>query len=184
MHDPVEIRRSGRRRRTVSVFREQGRLVAVVPAGASQRQVDDLVPSLVQRLLRQEARRLEGSGDPALHARAESLAAAHLVGGLATPLPPFTISWVANQQRRWGSCTPDQATIRISDRVRDLPEWVGDCVILHELVHLVEPHHDDRFWALLGRYPRLERARGFLEGYEYGVRHDGAADGPDQDPLD
>jgi predicted metal-dependent hydrolase len=34
------------------------------------------------------------------------------------------------------------------------------------LVHLIEPGHDDRFWALVARYPRAERARGFLEGVE------------------
>jgi hypothetical protein len=46
----------------------------------------------------------------------------------------------------------------------DLPDWVVDYVLLHELVHLVVPSHSAKFWALVGRYPRAERARGYLEG--------------------
>jgi predicted metal-dependent hydrolase len=71
---------------------------------------------------------------------------------------------VANQNGRWGSCTPADRTIRISEKVRDMPSWVTDYVILHELVHLIVPGHNARFWHLVGRYPRTERARGYLEG--------------------
>ncbi len=35
---------------------------------------------------------------------------------------------------------------------------------MHELTHLLEPGHDARFWAWVHRYPRTERAMGYLEG--------------------
>jgi len=35
---------------------------------------------------------------------------------------------------------------------------------MHELAHLLVPNHNGRFWELVGRYPRSERARGYLEG--------------------
>ena len=55
-------------------------------------------------------------------------------------------------------------TIRISDRIQAFPDWVIDYVLLHELAHLIVSHHNSAFWALVARYPKAERARGYLEG--------------------
>ena len=77
------------------------------------------------------------------------------------------VRWSTNQGRRWGSCTPSDGTIRISDRVRGMPRWVLDYVLLHELAHLLHAGHGPEFWAELDAYPRTLRARGFLEGYAY-----------------
>jgi len=166
--EAVEIRRSRKRKRTLTVFREQGRLVAVVPEALTRRQADELVPALVTRFLAREARRVVPSGDAELHARAVDLAERYLSGRLAGPLPDFAVSWVGNQTRRWGSCTPSSGRIRISERLRGVPRYVGDYVLLHELAHLVEPTHSPRFWGLLSGYPDADRARGFLEGLEFG----------------
>jgi hypothetical protein len=35
---------------------------------------------------------------------------------------------------------------------------------VHELAHLLVPGHGPDFWAVVARYPRCERARGYLEG--------------------
>jgi predicted metal-dependent hydrolase len=72
------------------------------------------------------------------------------------------IRYVPNQQKRFGSCTPERGTIRISDRLQDVPDWVRDYVLVHELAHLEEPNHSARFWKLVRRYPKTERAIGFL----------------------
>lgn len=52
----------------------------------------------------------------------------------------------------------------MSDRLREMPDWVVDYVLVHELAHLLEPNHSPRFWAWVDRYPRAERAKGYLEG--------------------
>jgi predicted metal-dependent hydrolase len=63
---------------------------------------------------------------------------------------------------RWGSCTPSQSTIRISTRLAPFPDWVVDYVIVHELAHLEVSGHNDDFWRLVHRYPKAERAIGYL----------------------
>ena len=80
--------------------------------------------------------------------------------------------WSGRQTRRWGSCSPADATIRISDRLAELPLWVLDYVIVHELAHLAEANHGPGFHALVARYPRSERAVGFLEAVSLGYADD------------
>ena len=46
-----------------------------------------------------------------------------------------------------------------------MPGFVVDYVLLHELAHLLAPGHGPDFWALLAGYPKLERARGYLDGF-------------------
>jgi predicted metal-dependent hydrolase len=45
-----------------------------------------------------------------------------------------------------------------------MPAWVVDYVLVHELAHLIEPTHNATFWDLVRRYPKAERAEGYLEG--------------------
>jgi predicted metal-dependent hydrolase len=47
-----------------------------------------------------------------------------------------------------------------------MPDYVVDYVLLHELTHLLVPGHGPTFWAELTRYEKLERARGYLEGFD------------------
>jgi predicted metal-dependent hydrolase len=158
MTTEVEVRRSRRRRRTVSAYRDGGRTVVLIPARFTRSEEAEWVAAMVKRLEAQDKRRRPS--DAALARRAGELSARYL-GGHARPT---SVAWVSNQNSRWGSCTPMDGTIRISSRVRGMPSWVLDYVLLHELAHLLEPRHGPSFWALLQSYPRTERARGYLEG--------------------
>ncbi len=154
----VEVRRSARRRRTVSAYRDGDRTVVLIPARMSRAEERHWVEAMVARLERQESR-LRPSDD-ALLARAKLLSARYL-DGMADPA---SVRWVPNQRHRWGSCTPSDRAIRVSARLRGMPEYVVDYVLLHELAHLVVPGHGSDFWRLLSRYPKTDRARGYLDG--------------------
>lgn len=154
----VEVRRSERRRKSVSAYRDGDRIVVLVPARLSRREEREWVDRMVARVQSREAR-LKPSDDELLE-RASALSDRYL----EARVKPASVRWVANQNSRWGSCTIDDRTIRISDRLRGMPRWVVDYVLLHELAHLIEPGHGPEFWDLLTSYPQTERARGFLEG--------------------
>ncbi|MBK6929560.1 MAG: M48 family metallopeptidase [Saprospirales bacterium] len=51
----------------------------------------------------------------------------------------------------WGSCSVN-GNVNLSTRLLFAPPEVQDYIILHELAHLVELNHSDRFWALIERY--------------------------------
>ena len=154
----VEVRRSARRRRTVSAYREGGRTVVLIPARMSEDEERRWVNVMLDKLAAQESRRILDDG--ALAERATRLSEQYLQGRAR----PATVRWVTNQNTRWGSCTPAEGSIRLSHRLQGMPEYVLDYVLLHELAHLLVPGHGPRFWRLLDAYPRTERARGYLEG--------------------
>ncbi|MFG3707336.1 M48 family metallopeptidase [Micromonospora sp. NPDC047670] len=157
----VEVRRSQRRRRTVSAYRDGERVVVLIPDQFSRAEESEWVDRMLARLAAREGRLARS--DAELLARATRLIKLYLAEH-GTQAVPTSVRWVTNQNGRWGSCTPADGTIRISHRVQDMPDWVIDYVLLHELAHLIVPSHNDRFWALVARYPKTERARGYLEG--------------------
>jgi predicted metal-dependent hydrolase len=53
---------------------------------------------------------------------------------------------VRNQRSRWGSCSAG-GTISLNWRLVQAPDSVRDYIIYHELMHLREMNHSDRFWA-------------------------------------
>jgi predicted metal-dependent hydrolase len=157
----VEVRRSQRRRRTVSAYRDGERVVVLIPDQFSRAEETEWVDKMLARLAARE-QRLRRS-DAELQDRSQRLIGQYLAE-FARTAQPASVRWVTNQNGRWGSCTPADRSIRISHRIQEMPDWVIDYVVLHELAHLVVPNHNARFWALVGRYPKTERARGYLEG--------------------
>lgn len=173
----MEVRRSRRRRRTVSAYRDDdGTVVVLLPARMSKAEEAEWVDTMVARLERSEDRRRPS--DEALARRAAQLSAKYLEG-LARP---ESVRWVQNQTQRWGSCTPADRSIRLSDRLQGMPSWVVDYVLLHELAHLLEKGHTTAFWRMVDRFPKAERAKGFLEGVSLAAReHLEAPEGADGD---
>jgi predicted metal-dependent hydrolase len=159
----------------VAAYREGNRVVVLIPARMSRAEEEHWVAAMLDRLARQERRRRPT--DASLQRRAHQLSRRYL-GGRAVP---ESVRWVDNQRSRWGSCTPADRSIRLSKRLQGMPAWVVDYVLMHELAHLLEPGHDERFWALVEVYPRTERARGYLEGVSAAA---GFAPPPGEEELD
>jgi predicted metal-dependent hydrolase len=148
---PVEVVRSARRRKTVQAAVVDGRIRVQLPAWMSAEEERSYVTALVDRLERQY--------------RSDHVDLATRAGELATRyrLPqPRSVAWTDRQRSRWGSCSPATGEIRVSRRLAEWPSWVLDYVLVHELAHLVEANHSAAFHSLVDRYPRAERARGWL----------------------
>ena len=159
----VEVRVSARRKKTSEAKWVGGRIVVSVPAHLSLDSRQKTVDWLVERLLTRHDHhgRL---GDDALLARAIGLSDRYLVGAR-----PASVRWVTNQTARWGSCSYHSGDIRVSHRLRVVPGWVLDSVLVHEVAHLTHPDHSPAFHRLAGAYPRHGEAGMFLAGYGLGL---------------
>ena len=148
---PVEVIRSDRRNKTVSARIVDGVIRVRIPAWMSAEDEARFVDDVVERI---ERERRSSAID--LEARARTLADEY---GLPYPA---SVTWSKIQRQRWGSCTIGSGEIRISDRLVDVPPWVLDSVLIHELAHLVVADHGPNFEAIMARYPLHERATGYL----------------------
>ncbi|HAM23172.1 MAG TPA: metal-dependent hydrolase [Actinobacteria bacterium] len=157
----IEVRRSTRRKRSVGAHREAGITIVVVPERMSVREAAKHALALHQRLLKR-AQKTRVSDDQLLE-RASWLRKRYM----PTAPAPSSIRWSTNQNRRWGSCTTTDGSIRLSARLQGMPQYVVDYVILHELAHLVVPNHGPDFNHLLDTYSQRQRACSFLDGVEF-----------------
>jgi len=156
--------KSKRRKRHIAAYRQSGEIVISVPFRTTRAEITALIPEMVARVIAGEERSRKSERE--LEERAALLLERHL--------PEFTlraasISW-RPMNERWGSCTTVDRTIRISQRLQSSPDYVIDYVLFHELIHLEIPGHGEDFHRLLSRFPDLNRAEAFLEGYEAGER--------------
>ncbi|HVU74965.1 MAG TPA: M48 family metallopeptidase [Mycobacteriales bacterium] len=177
----VEVRRSTRRRRSVSAYRDGDRTIVLLPARLSRREERRWVEAMLERLAAQEAKRRPT--DAQLHARAVRLADRWLGPGPR----PASVTWSTRQGHRFGSCTVEDRTIRVSARLKDAPDYVIDTVLVHELAHLVQPSHNAHFHALTAAHPDHERGNAWLEGFAAGeaaARRSAPVGGFDHDEAD
>jgi predicted metal-dependent hydrolase len=170
---PVRVVRSRKRKRTVSARLIDGEIELSVPSWMSDREASEFAERMQARFARKNTQTSLDLAD-----RAAKLAKRH-------DLPtPASIRWVSNQKTRWGSCSFADASIRLSDRMVGMPEWVVDAVIVHELAHLVHPDHGAAFKALETRFPRQDEASAFLDGAQWamarGLTADTEPDEPDE----
>ncbi len=150
----VIVKRSKRRKKTIQARMVDGKMEVLAPAAIPDEALQGHISRLQARLLKRAATR----NDALLVARAKQMNEKYFDGRLEWN----SIQYSSRQERRRGSCNFTTKCIRISERLAEMPQWVEDYVIVHELAHLLEPNHGKRFKALVRRYPLTERAIGYL----------------------
>lgn len=156
-----------KRVRHINARLRQETLFVSAPAGVSQQTLDQVVPDLARRLVRR------------IHARkvnteADALAIVRKVAARFPSRPEVAhVEFVTTQMSRWGSYSSRTRTIRLHAALCDMPRWVLESVVAHELAHVTHLDHGPAFWALVKSIdPDCDRADGFLNGVSWLARNE------------
>ena len=75
--------------------------------------------------------------------------------------------FIKNHKSRWGSCS-EKGNLNFNYKIVLLPPEIADYIIVHELCHLAEFNHSDRFWLLVAHaVPDHKRIRQSLRILEH-----------------
>ena len=166
--DGIELALSLERKRVKNVnARHVGRQLPIsAPTTIPDHARGEIVVSLARRLLRRVRSRELNAADEAL-ALARRIAAR-----FPQPIAVAEVGFVTTQRSRWGSYSRRTGTIRLHAALRQMPAWVLEAVVAHELAHVVHLDHSPAFWALVRRVcPATDRANAFLDGVSWLARH-------------
>jgi len=159
---PLRLRLTRKRVKNINVRLVGNELRVSAPPWVSRRELDEAIGVLARRLVRRErARQINRS-----HA---ALELARKVARRFPNRPEIAAAVFSTQQNaRWGSYSTRTRTIRLSAALRQMPSWVLEAVVAHELAHAFHPDHSPAFWALLRKVcPQTDRARAFLAGVSW-----------------
>lgn len=179
---PVRVVRSTKRRKTISSQWRDDTLIIQVPAALDEKTERSFVDEMLKKYRQNRQRRTDGHTDNALERRAHELDR-HYFGGLAAP---SSVRWVTNQNKRWGSASYQQRSIRLSSKLQHMPSWVRDYVLVHELAHLASPStgHGPEFQKLLNKFERRAEADLYLDAFHAGYSSHARELGQSTDELD
>ncbi len=153
----INIIRSPNRRKTIHARMKGETLEVLLPVGLTIEKEKNIITEITDKIEKQKQKRRINS-DEYLVKRFQKLNDEYFQGKLKIT----SILFVTNQKRVNGSCTPTRGTIRLSHKLLEMPSWVLDYVIMHEMTHLLYPNHSREFWNKVAEYRLTERARGFL----------------------
>jgi predicted metal-dependent hydrolase len=184
--DAPVFTRHPRARRYLIRIADDGSILVTIPRGGSKREATAFVER-EQTWIEKERRRVEQERQradrnraaplrpevvEALRERAKRELPERLLHLAARHGLQVTRVSVRNQQWRWGSCSKN-GRICLNWRLVQMPDWVRDYVIVHELMHLKRMDHSQKFWALVARAcPEYQDARKWLRSF---TRLDGFA---------
>ena len=141
---------------SASVELQHNKLVLRVRSGTSEDGRQAVVDEWYRRLLKQTITPLIARWEPVIGVRVERF-------------------FVQRMKTKWGSCNHRACSIRLNTELAKKPRECLEYIVVHELVHLVDPTHNARFIALMDRFlPRWQFYRQMLnrlplrhESWEY-----------------
>lgn len=157
----VKVISSFRRRKTISAKEIKGVIHLYLPVGLSEKEETKYVQWAKKRIKAKKGKRelKEKNADQELEKKAWKLNEKYFERKLIWR----GIFYSTRQNNRmFGNCDSKNKTIKVSDRLLKMPKFVQDYVLIHELTHLKVSGHGPEFWRLVNRYPKTERARGYL----------------------
>lgn len=169
----IRVIRSARRKKTISAQYIDGIFEVTIPAWMSKKEEAEWVTKMAARFAKANSH-----SDAELTTRTKQLAKRYR-------LPqPASVQWAGELKTMWGSCAIDVGAIRVNSVLKKTPGWVVDYVLVHELAHLLHAGHGPDFWAVVARYPKSERAIGFLMGMGLAEQTGKLDDVPEDSPAE
>lgn len=102
---------------------------------------------------------------------------------LRLAVPPLIARWepmlgvkvktffIQHMKTKWGGCSPTRGTIRLNSELAKKPPQCLEYLVVHEMVHLLEPTHNERFVSLMNRFmPNWRNRKDLLNSLP--VRHE------------
>jgi len=129
-----------------------------VPAG----ELEETILQLARRLVRR------GRADVVNSDGGAETIARKVAARFSDPPEVAEVRFVTNQRSRWGSYSRQTGVVRLNAALRQMPPWVLEAVVAHELAHTFHLDHSPAFWELVRSVcPKTDRARAFLEGVSW-----------------
>jgi len=155
-----------KRVKNINARLRESTLSVSAPLNTPQATLDQAILELARRLIRR-------AHAHQVNAEEDALALATAVPARFPNKPEVAaVQFVTTQEARWGSYSARTRTIRLHAALREMPRWVLEAVVAHELAHVTHMDHSPAFWALLRRVcPATDRARAFLAGVSWLAQH-------------
>ncbi len=170
-HIIYSLKRSLRARRLRLTVDTDGQLVVTVPRSIPADRIEGLIREHGSWILRQRARQrakprhsLPAINDRSAYQTYKPIAKEVVQQSLLLlkgkiAIPPYTVT-IKNHRTRWGSCSR-RGGLNFNYRIALLPNELAEYIIVHEVCHLFELNHSNRFWnrvaAFLPNYVLLRK---------------------------
>ena len=159
------------KRRTISLVIKSGQLIVRAPFGTKQSKIKELIEShkswiekgIVKTKMRAESQEISKEEEKLLRKQAKAILPIKTKYYSEIMGLKYGRITITGAKTRFGSCS-SQGNISYSFRLMKYPDEAIDYVVVHELAHLVEMNHSDRFWSIVATvFPDYKRRKKLLK---------------------